>query len=188
MNTFSIFYALICIQLRSILFNFTELMNPSSEPDYFRMHKFFNVIRAVVIRTDKQLCFFYFLNVFYNASMMYFVITMFLKPEMHPHAVQQSTIYIISINGFSSFLIITILASTIHEMFLNISDKADIVVKENRKTIAAQTAQIRFMKSTGKETALTAWHIVRIKRNMILAVFGTLLTYCILLYNVTHAP
>ena len=184
MNTFSIFYALICIQLRSILFHFTKMMKPSGEPDYLRLHKCFVTMRTVIKRTDDQLCFYYFLNVSYNAAMMYFVITTILKPEMHPDAIQQSAIYMISIVGFSSFLIITILASAIHEVFLNISDKADIVVNGNRKTIAAQ---IRFMKSTGKETTLTAWRIVRINRSLILAVFGTLLTYCILLYNITHA-
>lgn len=181
LNAFSIFYALACYHISHCLKNFAKSIHPRSKFDYRLYHTKFLRIRKTVKYADQQLRFFVFLTVIYNASLMYFAVTKFLRPQLYGDAVQQSTIHLLCFSSFVSFFTMMISASRVNELFSEIADRADVIPEDNRRNVITQ---FRLYRNIDQEFGLTVWNIVYIKRSFILMTLGTCLTYCLLLYNI----
>lgn len=180
LNLFSIYYTVICRQLSYILLEFAKLVSQSQKKKFKSLQILFIEIKRLIKTVDQKVSLFVFLCVIYNAAIMYFAITILLKPRVYGDVFQRSAIYILCANSFVSFLTMVISASDIHQASLLISDNGDAVLEDDQNP---GNSQLLFLRTIDKEITMTVWEIVPIKRSFILATIGTLFTYCLLVYN-----
>ena len=180
LNAFSIYYSLMCHQLTLMLLVFGKLINQSTHIKYKMLQEFFIKVKHLIKTVDQNVSIFILFAVIYNAAIMYFALTIFLKPNMYGDLLQRCSIYVLCVSTFISFLTMIVSASGIHQASQWISDSGDVIIQTDQKP---SIDQLLFLRLIDKELFMTVYGIVPIKRNFILGISGTLFTYCVVVYN-----
>lgn len=180
LNVFSIYYVLICLQLQFISSKLIKAVKAPKRVNYEALHQSFDEIKDMVKVADKNLSFLVFLMVVYDASVMYFSILFNLNSDPYYSIYLKCSFYLAFVICFTNFLAMVISASGVHQIFLEISDSARTCGGDSAEPAIVK---LLFLRTIDKETAMTVWGIVRVEKSFIFVIFGTLLTYCILIYN-----
>ncbi|GFS74831.1 hypothetical protein NPIL_22171 [Nephila pilipes] len=103
-----------------------------------------------------------------------------VKPQMFPDESQRFSILFLSFVTFVLFSVMCWAASRIAEIASEIAAFVWIMPKTKGNSCFNQ---LRFMMFAEKETTLTLWGIMPIRKNFIIGMMGIIFTYTLMFYN-----
>ncbi|GFQ80643.1 uncharacterized protein TNCT_176881 [Trichonephila clavata] len=181
LSAFSIYYTFLCLNLRSIIKQFQESLGVllKFKPEYTL--KLYLSIKELVENVDSDLSLLMFTTSLYNASTMYFGVTVWLHSDEYDMLSSLSSIWILLTLSYTAFICMGISGSLVHETASDLYTEAEKRLSNGNRPPEALR---QFLKVAEKGLYLTVWRIVPIKRSFILGTIGTIFTYCILLETV----
>lgn len=187
MHVFSVYYYLVCQQIQRSLNRFGSALYPvrrGVHVNYNSLYQKQQVLRKMIRRANEDLQVLVFTSALYNGSAMYFIVTSLLHPEYELLIVENVTTVILSINTFSCFLLMMRSATGVGDASRGVSEAAeDLDITASEYSLSSQ--QLQFQVSTQYEMSMTVWGIGRISRSLLLSMFGTIFTYCILIDGIS---
>ncbi|GFQ93058.1 uncharacterized protein TNCT_492211 [Trichonephila clavata] len=180
LNTFAIYYTTVCHHLKVLMTNLGKSLNNTRDSEYDRIYKEYVSMRNLVTYIDEQLSFLVFISSVYNACTMYFALTIILHPEEYFDVTHILSVVSLFSSNYLSYMGLTLSASLLHEASEELWFKLHRALMSRSEISSLQQ---RFLNLLEKGLFFTVWKIVPIKRSFILAMIGTVLTYCILLDN-----
>ncbi|KAF8785716.1 hypothetical protein HNY73_011228 [Argiope bruennichi] len=167
------------------MIHFAKSFENTSRLNFNSRWKIYLDLRKSVQETDSDLCLLMFLSSLYFACNTYFGISLLIHYAAYIHFVNilpiVSACLLFSVGSFS-FILMAGTGSLINEASSGICDKVNDVINSEQNPTPIQQ---RLLYATEKEMTMTVWKMTSIKRGFIFATEGTILTYSILLDNLT---
>ena len=178
MHIFPIYYSLICCQIKHALNNFLKILKKVCNVDYAMLYKQTMDLENVFYLANSNLDFLVFIIVLLNGANMYHAITLILYPQTYESSFHRALFYLICSTTFMCFFLMMAAAVKVNDCSAEISREVKkLPINYNRNV----TPQLRFYFCMHeREMEMKIWGVGSIKRNFILAVSGTIFTYCIL--------
>lgn len=181
-HTFSMYYSLICHQLKLIMNNFKNSMERNSVFDYNHAHNHLVKIIEEVELVNSTLQSLVFFCILFNGATMYFAVTYILHPETFGEYVYPCAIFILCLHSFASFILMTGSAISVNDTATEVLVKAKQLPFNNKENFMVQ---IRFHADIEKELSMKIWGLGSITRGFFIATLGTIFTYCILIDSIS---
>lgn len=175
----TVFYVVTCHQIKKKIKNFSETIT-SPICDYNKMCAVYHSIRATVEYIDHHLSFLVFCSIFYCFTYMYYFISTNLHPKVSYATINNINIILIFSNILSYFFAMTVSASLVGEVSLEVGTTAKGVLMSSH---GFSKSLHKFTVGTEKEINLTVWKMVPIRRNFIIGTLAALFTYAVLFDN-----
>lgn len=172
LNAFSIYYTLMCHQMKFILLQISKFTKPSTKFNFQTMLKLHTRVRCLIKIIDQKVSFFVLLVILYNAAITYCVMSIF-ESELYDDMLQMIPVYILCLCSIVCFMSIVTSAPDVYKTSIIVSDNAEVVFQNNQNF---QVDYLLFCRSIDKEITMTVWRTIPIKRG--LEIFGTYLTCC----------
>lgn len=176
-NTFAIFYVLVCNQITSALKEFSKGSMADSRADFGKLFQSYTSIKTTVGFLDDELSFMVLCNTVFSAAMMYFCVSVALHPSLFKSYYQCLAITFLLLTTMVSFIAMAISASLVSEASAEVGANSQKLQENNRNS---KLSQLRFFASAQTEIYMTVWKIMPIKRSFIVGTLGTIFTYVIL--------
>ncbi|GFQ83942.1 uncharacterized protein TNCT_711171 [Trichonephila clavata] len=134
-------------------------------------------IKSTISGIDNKLSFLMFMTTVFSFVSMYESVSVIVQPFKYPNLVHRIFNWFGFLATFGSFAAMSISASLVCEASQEIGDMAEASFENSQ---SSRCMQLRFLMSAEKEISLTAWKMMPIRRNFILATTGALFTYVIM--------
>ncbi|KAG8189072.1 hypothetical protein JTE90_025502 [Oedothorax gibbosus] len=176
MNTYAIFYVIVCHNMTSVIKGFLKrlMKNPRNHDLVYE----YTSIKKAVYSLDEELSFMVFCNIIFSSSMMYYSISMFLKPSLFQTFFVRVWITLLFLNTMVCFVAMTASATFVGEASAQVGIQSQML-RESVQT--SNFTQQRYFTSVQEEVHMTAWKIVPLTRSFIFGTIGTLFTYVVLI-------
>lgn len=178
MNTFCIFYMTVCQHLRAIIKSFTQQISSGENCNFDKLLHDYTAIKVKIAYIDEKLCFPVLITTINNSSVMYF--SMFLA--LHLETVGYLgfiPVLCVFLSMFVVFIAMMSAAALVSEAASDVALKSWLL----RDVKGSTFSQHKFLLCADKDTSLTVWKIVPIKRNVIVGFVGAIFTYNILFHS-----
>lgn len=178
LNIFSIFYVMICFEIKELILSFSLLMKRRPRYNYNTLIFTYNEIKSVIFYIDSNIGFLMFISFIFNALTLYLGVSIFINSHVYIPGILMICSFSIS---FCNYLATTVSASEVHEASLIVKVDSKRLQEDNPHLISTY---LRFLQNCEEEISLTVWGILSIKKNVILGTLGTILTYTLLFDSV----
>lgn len=180
---FSVYYSLVCCHIEMIATRFRKSFESCSATDYHRLYKNLQFLHENVNSFNHSLEFIVFCHVLFNSCAMYFAITYIIHTETYGNITNNTSILLLCCHSFACFLYMIRSAIAVNDTFQDISTRAKRLPVDTKNNFIIQ---MRFHSDVEKEISMKIWGFGSIKRSFILASFGTIFTYCVLVDSITN--
>ncbi|GFU12734.1 uncharacterized protein NPIL_332121 [Nephila pilipes] len=179
-NTFAIYYTIVCHHLKLLLVNLSKSMINAADFEQDRVYKKYLNIKKIVMHIDEQLSFLVFLSSISNACTMHFGLTIILHPEEYFAPIQMTTVCCLFASNYLAYIGLILSGSLLYEASKDLWRKMDEALISRPQM---SNLQQRLLSLLERGLFLTVWKIVPITRTFIFSSIGTVFSYCILLDN-----
>lgn len=176
-NTFSIYYVLICRDVENLIFAFHKIMKLFPKPNYSELAETYSKVKSIVELVDSRLGFIIFTSFAYDAFLIYFGLKAVLYDDATSYIRNNIPILLASIVGLLNFVALTIAADAVNRASLIVKAELRHFQENDPKLVCPY---LRFQQTCKEEVSLSVWGLVAIKRNIIFAMLGSILTYSLL--------
>lgn len=181
LNTFTIFYVSVCLNICEALKSYKNSMTSNSLPKFKRLLGNYLVLRKGILETDKDLSFLVFFVILMNASSLLFMYYFTVSQNFYKSLEGRAPLFIIALNNMISFLAVCSAASEVSKAATEIAEESKYLPEND---IESNFTHLLFLLNTNKETSMTVLGIP-INTSFALVCLGTILTYLILLSGIT---
>ncbi|GFT67699.1 uncharacterized protein NPIL_614791 [Nephila pilipes] len=179
-NTFGIYYTIMCHHLKLLLISLSKSLNNATDLEHDRVYKKYMTVKKLSTYIDEHLSFLVFLSSLYNACSVYFGLTVILHPEEYFAPIQMTTVWCMFASNYLAYSGLTLAGSLLSEASDNLWLKMHETLMSRSEISSIQQ---RFLSLLERGLFLTVWKIVPITRTFILASIGTVFSYSLLLDN-----
>ena len=181
LNIFSIFYVMICHEIEAVILNFRHSMKKYPRCTYKELNITYSKIKSVVDHVDSNAGFLILISIFFYGILLCTILSMLISLERFDMDLFNMATLCTCANGISNYLATTLSASKIHEASLSVKSQSKRFQEKNFHSVCSY---MLFLHNCDEEISMTLWRILSIKRNVVLGIFGTMLTYALLFDNV----
>lgn len=188
LNTFAVFFAVVCYHVRSVLKDVSSKLSNDCLIDYQKILQSCNSFKRIIDMLDDELSFFVLCEVLYTSSVLFFTISGILRSDIFVvclTCLDRISFFCHLVNSLLIFFVITVSASMVSESY------AKVWINVNKLIANIDTdftfRQQKSMFFIEKEANFTIWKIVPVNRSFILGTFGTIITYIMLFDNFMYA-
>lgn len=178
MNTFCIFYMTVCQHLRAIIKFFTQQLSSGENCNFDKLLHDYTAIKVKIAYIDEKLCFPVLITTINNSSVMYFSIFLALHLEKVGY-LDFIPVLCVFLSMFVVFIAMMSAAALVAEAASDVAAKSWLL----RDARGSTFSQHKFLLYAEKDTSLTVWKIVPIRRNVIVGFVGAIFTYNILFHS-----
>lgn len=175
---FSFYYAVICSDIQSIIYDFQLLMASYPREDYNKLNRIYCEIKLLISRIDSRIGFLVLLSFSLNGFLLHTGFLILLKGETDGYVGETIAASVCCGGSFANFIAMAISASSVNDAARSVKLQSEMLQEDNPNFVCPY---IRFLQNCGHEISMTVWGIVNIKRNFAFGMIGTILTYSVLI-------
>lgn len=188
LNTFAVFFAILCYHVRSALKDVSSKLSDECLVDYQKCLQSCSSFKRIIDMLDDELSFFVLCEVLYASAVLFFTISGILRSDIFVvclTCLDRISFFCHLVNSLLIFFVITVSAAMVSESY------AEIWINANKLIVNVDTdftfRQQKLMFFIEKKANFTIWKIVPVNRSFILGTFGTIITYIMLFDNFMYA-
>ena len=178
LSVFDIYYAMVCNDIASMMNRFRQVIKNSAISNYNNWIDIYCEIISVAECFDSKVGFLVFITLLYHSFVMYYGFTMIFNTgveDVKHFSVLVFTYFLSCVN----FIARVESASRVYVASLAVKHEARKLQTGN---YIIDCSYLRFLENC-RETSMTVWGFINMRRNIILGTFGTILTYSLLFDN-----
>lgn len=176
---FDILYAMVCHDIVCIIDRFRHILKNSVRCDYNELTHIYCNIMSVAEYFDLKVGFGIFTSLLYNAFLIYYGLTLALKNDVENDMQFFMILFSCSVNCVN-FITRVEYASRIYASTVLVKYESRMLCTRNN---ILSSSYIKFLLNCRK-VSLTIWGFIDMRRNIILGMFGTILTYSLMFDNI----
>lgn len=177
MHIFAIYYSFTCCQLKNLLSNLIKILQKVHVVDYSTVYKLTHDTEKIFYLANSNLGFIVFIIVLLNGASTYHVITLIIYPQTYESYLHITSFSLLCFSTFICFFLMIASAVKVNDYSAEVSRE---ITKMPLKKNSNVTPQFHYFCMLQRDMDMKIWGIGTIKRSFIIAAFGTIFTYCIL--------
>lgn len=186
LNTFAIYFVLVCNHVRYVLENMSRKLN-TSPVSYTKLMQSYNSFQKFINFLDDELSFFVLCETIYVNHELLFAIHNFLHSTGFlacPFCLEGLSFLGTFINIVIFFIAMCASACMVSEAYSDLCTQVKTLVENMDSDDAYRLLKFRLF--VEKEVHFTMWKIVPVNRSFVLCTFGAIFTYIMLLDNLMY--
>lgn len=177
MHIFAIYYSFICCHLKNLLGNLIKTLQKVRIVDYPTLYKLTLDTEKIFYLENSNLDILVFIIVLLNGACTYHVITLIMYPKTYESYLHITTFFLLCSSTFICFFLMIASAVKVNDYSAEVSREIKKLPLNKNSNV---TPQLQYFCMLQRDMDMKIWGIGSIKRSFIIAAFGTIFTYCIL--------